>query len=109
MELAEFIKTTLIDIAKGVQQANDHIGGSQQGKSLYILPGPSSTAESGITFDVAVTVSGRETKGAGGGIQIAIAKVSAGGEEASSREHVSRIKFRVGHGRTDLTEFGSVD
>ncbi len=97
MELHEFIKNMLVDIHKGVQNAN--IALTPEGKALGKDAAAVFTMEHGtageIAFDVAVTVS-KETKQAGGGkIEIVIADLGGEISGISTQQYVSRIRFQI--------------
>lgn len=94
MELEEFIKTTLVNIKKGVNSANVELAkmegkelGKDAGAIFVINPGK----ENNISFDIAVTTA----KGTSGGGKIRVAVVNIGGDRSNSEEYVSRIKFLV--------------
>jgi hypothetical protein len=100
MELETFIKQTLLGIKHGLREANLELA-KEEKKTLgvdFAAPfqiGPHEGKDGFITFDVAVTVSGESKSDVGGGLQIAIAKLGSDISEASSHEHVSRIKFSI--------------
>lgn len=102
MDLKEFIKTTLVDIKNGISEANKELAkseGKEMGKDanayFAIFPHNSEKKEGYVAFDVALTIS-QESKSSGGG-KIKIAVAGLGGEisDASTQEHVSRIKFNI--------------
>jgi hypothetical protein len=95
MELEEFIKTTLINIKKGINNANVElakIDGKELGKDAGAVFVIYSIKDNKIEFNVAVTT----TKEGSGSGKINIAAVSIGGEKNHSEEYASRIKFSVG-------------
>lgn len=99
MELETFIKETLVSIKNGLRNANLEIAkgeGKELGKDIeaafIFIP---DEKDGSIVFDVAVTVSSESKKEGGGGIKIAIARLGADISEASTLQHVSRIKFSV--------------
>lgn len=86
MELNEFVANTILDVYKGLEDADKKLEGDYHivNKSID------------IDFDVAVTtIEGEEVSG-GGGIQVA-SILKAGGEYKTTSENsnVSRIKFTV--------------
>ena len=100
MELEEFIKTTLLNIKKGIREANSKIAkenglelGKDQNAQQYQINGHGMSK--GIKFDIALIVT--KEKGADGGGKIRVAVLDIGGKKtsASKEEHVSRISFDV--------------
>lgn len=110
VELKDFIKTTIMDIATAIEEANtEALGGS-----VDVLVNPSPITKMGehyesyvphtpdtnrkvemIDFDVAVTSSASAEGGAETGINIAGFKIGADGSIAEGNENVSRIKFQI--------------
>ena len=85
MKLDEYVKQTLLDITKGVNEARDS-------SKLNIAPGyvegAAQTKPQMVSFEIAVTVN----KDAGGGINVwSVGEVKAG----ASTESVNRISFDV--------------
>ena len=85
MKLDEFVKSTLLDITKGVAAA-------QEETLLFIAPGfvegERQTGGQVVSFEVAVTVSGE----GGGGISVmGIGELKG----SASRESANRISFEV--------------
>jgi len=97
VELQEFVTKSLREIWKGVEGANTGLPRDDRGQTVFHLPVGYGAAgvETGIEFDVAVTVSSSETSGGTGGVQIAVIRASMGGEAIERQEQVSRIKFRA--------------
>lgn len=107
MELQEFVRTTLIQIAEGVSEANAHLKNGATGA----LINPSGTyggqvkdAIHPVEFDVALTVSDEsvtkgtsESGGKAGILTVASVNAKVGSEDSGSnrREAVSRVKFTV--------------
>ncbi len=99
MELQEFIKNSLVNIRKGVSDANDDLMKDVNKHRVFELD--SNSKEGGhVDFDIAVIATSEKGKTGGGGIKIAV--VSVGGEvkNKKSEESVSRIKFSVKIGWT---------
>jgi hypothetical protein len=110
MELQEFIQQTLVQIAKGISEANlklADIGATANPKNFSILPtavhshGYCTPESKGykyaqlIEFDVAVyALEGKEKSG---GIGIAVASIGLGGKakSESSTSSESHIKFSI--------------
>ena len=102
MELDKFIEETLINIQRGIKNANIKIAkdeGKQErtnGEMQYMLNGPQQGRKDGIVFDVAVTVTSEKSTDGGGKINVASVVSLGGGKSVSgSEEHVSRIKFEI--------------
>ena len=105
MQLSEFIKTSLIAIVDGVNQASGDI--REKGGSVNPLGNPDRTGLRGrmwshgcgvvemVEFDVAVTE--ESSGGTSGGIGVFLGPVGVGvkGESAASRGSLSRIQFRI--------------
>jgi hypothetical protein len=112
MKLKDFVKHTILDIATGIQEANDEaismkIDLKANPKPIYFR-GPGNVEympDSGsrddtkqvemIKFDVAVTSTGTVSGEAGAGINVAGFKVGGSGEVKNENENISRIKFEV--------------
>jgi hypothetical protein len=103
MDIKQFVKDSLIQIAGAIKDANTELAelGSQANP-----PGATSQSEAGTTyvdvidtqnieFDLAVTIT--ETATTSGGGSISVWSVGIGGEKSSegSKSSVSRIKFTV--------------
>ena len=107
MQLQEFIKQVLVQIAEGVKEADQELGAG------YVNPEPrgdtklNKVAEAGyipsdkgtliqqVQFDVAVSsAEGKETKG-GIGLMIAPLALGSQGKSDSSSSSTSRISFKV--------------
>lgn len=90
MELKNFITKTLIDIRKGLNEANSAIDDNP-----YSLNSGSGAISPSIKFDIAVTVSdGTEGEGAGK-INVFAANLGAKANFKLSHETVSRIQFEI--------------
>lgn len=102
MELNEFIRKTLVDIKRGIHEANLELA-KEEGKTLgegvsvqYVMESLERERKEGyIAFDVAVTVSEENSKIGGGGIKVAVASLGAEIESSAAQEKVSRIKFHI--------------
>ena len=94
MELREFVRDSLIQIAGGVREANEHaLGSTNQG--AYTLSASGDPTETGVMFDVAVTAGSTSSREAGGGLRVAGVGVGASGANEATEERVSRIRFCV--------------
>lgn len=99
IELSEFIKSTLVDIARGVREANNSLKESSgQQDSYFTLLGNrgDNSKIPGITFDIAVSASKNQKDK--GGFMVALATIGGGAstEKGSAGEVAHRIKFEVG-------------
>lgn len=96
MELKEFVTETLVEIQQRVQKATQSC--LELNTTGVINPswGPASQRlVTEVKFDIAVTVTDKTGKQAGGGIKVMGIKI--GGEMSGSEEsgHVSRIQFSI--------------
>ncbi|MDP3636721.1 MAG: hypothetical protein Q8R51_05005 [Azonexus sp.] len=102
MELDIFIKETLIQIARGIQSANEtlataqKIDGAPENSKLYMLsPGHKHDQGNGIHFDVAIT-SNIEDEGKGSTkVKLAVVEIDLSGKLSTSEQAISRIQFSV--------------
>ena len=106
MELNDFIRETLVQIASGIEGAQEEL---KQKDSEAIINTNITIIEDGmlatggvrksveyIEFDVAVLVSDQVGKKVGAGITVAsVFKVGASGESTTSHGSESRIKFKI--------------
>jgi len=98
MDLQQFVAQTLVQIANGVKNAQEHVksaGGIVNPLRASDQDPIMSPNTSFIEFDVALTVTeGSDSKG-GIGIFVADIGLGAQGRSRSATESVSRIKFKV--------------
>ena len=111
MDLKDFIRESLVQIANGISEANIHLVGtsavvnpsnvqaySTEAKAYGRINEAFSAKEALVElveFDVAVTTeSGTQT---GGGIKISVASIGVGaeGKSTGSQSRESRIKFQI--------------
>lgn len=109
MELDEFIASTLAEIARGVQRAQEEVVGdygpwvSPIGKRMPTLPGmvhvPMGNGEvvylQNVAFDVAITASDKVEGKGEGGVKVLGIGASAGGTIANQNTSASRVQFNV--------------
>lgn len=98
IELSDFIKSTLVDIARGVSEANATIKDSGEHCEDYFVLRSNKCGDDkplGIAFDIAVSASRRQKDKAG--FMVALATIGGGAatEKGTSGEMVHRIKFEV--------------
>ena len=99
IELKEFIKNTLVEIAQGIRMANDELKNPSENQfevfSLRRNKGDASKIP-GIQFDVAVTAAKDQKDKAGFIITLINLGGGASTEKALSDKLVHRIKFEIG-------------
>jgi len=99
IELSEFIRNALVQIAKGVREANEELTNPEKQEwevfNLRHNKGDSSKIP-GVKFDVAVTAASGQTDKAG--FFVALVNVGGGANTEKTREGeiVHRIQFEVG-------------
>lgn len=98
MNLENFIKETLVQITKGVTNANLEITGAEKLKGTipFIMQrGAGENSNTGIHFDVAISAKSEGKGKAGGKFRLFVvdADLEAGG--GMSKESISRVKFSV--------------
>lgn len=97
MELDEFVTTTLIQVMKGVKNAQQQWAAEMQGGGV-INPsfGELKTIVQEVKFDVAVTAGKKTETGGGGGVKVfAAADISGKVNHSTENSTVSRIAFSV--------------
>lgn len=97
MDLREFIKTTIVQIIGGVNDARFEI---ENGLPLNAYVAPVMSAKernepTAVSFDVAVTATESSDGAAKAGIRVWALELSAGGGVKAGTESVSRIRFEV--------------
>ncbi|TNH78059.1 hypothetical protein CF141_03215 [Aeromonas hydrophila] len=96
MQLDEFIKTTLMQVVKGVKDAQEEA--AELGAVVNPRPeeGYGQRRETSVAFDVALTVTGASAGEVGGKLAVA-SMFSLGGKttESDSRQETSRVQFDV--------------
>jgi hypothetical protein len=96
MELDEFVRTTLIEIMKGVKSAQQQWAEMVGGGVINPSFGKLSKLVQEVKFDVAVTVGSKTETGGGGGIKVwSIADASGKMNRSTENSTVSRIAFSV--------------
>ena len=94
MDIKNFIKESLIQIAEGVKEAQQHMLDNKVGAVVNKL-GVASGGKH-VEFDLGVTVSQGESHGGSGKIDIVgMLKIGGGIETTGANQTVSRIKFSV--------------
>src|SRR3990172_3238249 len=97
VELSEFIKKTLVDIARGVREANLALQDLNKDKNNYFsLQAASGDKKvAGISFDIAVNASKSQKDKAG--FMVALATIGGGAnvEKGTGTDTAHHIKFEV--------------
>jgi len=99
MNVREFLRQSLIDIASGVSEANTEIAkrkGTKEDEKVFQVQGSErKDFDNNIEFDIAVTVTEEKRGSKEGGLRVSVLNAALGGERASGAEHVSRLKLVV--------------
>lgn len=103
MELKDFVKTTLVEIAEGVKEAQDattEMGAAINPSAMYDNLAKGTMLHDGvpiqeIEFDVAVVAREEADVTPGGGISIVVLKAEVNGKFAYENTAVNRIRFHV--------------
>jgi hypothetical protein len=104
MDIKDFVENSLIQIVEGVVNANTKL--KEMGakvSSKDIRPLRESTTYNQVTnqvvnlvdFDLALTVSDKDSSGIGGGIKITSFTIGGQSQNESTKQTVSRIKFSI--------------
>jgi len=109
MELREFIKETLTQIALGVKDAQDaykEYGGAVNPKGMTHIanatcgsyskrPNEESIPLSDVIFEVALANDNNETSKGGIGVFLSAITLGVGGENGSSTSSINKVKFNI--------------
>jgi len=99
MELKDFVKTTLLSIADGVDEATEQRQKEKKEAIFQIQRRTIKEETDYINFDVAVTTSTEKSGAAEGSAKVfVVANIGAKGEVTHTTENVSRVKFQVHFG-----------
>lgn len=94
MELREFIKTTLIELASGISDA-----GNELGHRIAVTNTALRTKDKGdyglVDFDLAIEVKDTRKSNGGGELKVAVVKANLGKDNETSASSTSRIKFTL--------------
>lgn len=106
MELKEFIKSTLIQVSQGVEEAKEELGAESvsvtivnpepKGSRIYTVEGdagPKRIEE--IEFDIAVIVEQKSEGKAGIGVLASIVNAGLSKSTGDTNSETHRIKFKV--------------
>eukprot|EP00752_Nemacystus_decipiens_P017586 g15759.t1 len=108
MQLQQFVRETLVQVIRGIQEAAEDVGIPAKAETLVPIVGYAfsrganvreiSTLQD-IEFDVAVVASESNSKSDGGGGGISVVGLQIGGrteaEKARATETTSRVRFSV--------------
>lgn len=99
MKLDEFITETLLNVRKGIHDANTQIKRDNPSSDVpncyFLRPGSAQENGAGIEFDVAVTTKLEGDGKAGGRVSLSVVEATFGSGGAVSKESASRIRFVV--------------
>lgn len=102
MELQEFISSVLVQVVRGVEQAQSDLKDSKATinplgiKAQIALEQNKETPSfTDVEFEVAVEVKTQGEQSGGVGIQVAVFKMGVEGKKTEAESHVSRLKFAV--------------
>ncbi len=111
MELKDFIKKTLLDIAGAIKETNENndtniivnpkevSGSAKESQQAYSSDEHGETVDvrpiQKIRFDIAVTTGGSVQGEAGTGINVAGIKLGGSGKATDKHENVSHIQFEI--------------
>jgi hypothetical protein len=106
MELEEFVKSTLVEVVRGVTSAQEEMRGSgarvnphmraiSKEHSIGQPEGFGGQHVDYMNFDIAVTVQSEQEAKGGGGIKVMGLGVGVDASTGSSTSNVSRISFKV--------------
>lgn len=91
IELSEFIRNALVQIANGVKEANRELDPDGNGAPYVLARTLSDTRREGVRFDVSVVVRGADS----GRAKLGILAASVGGEMRNEDQQTQRIQFEV--------------
>lgn len=99
MELEEFIRTSLLQVMRGVKSAQEEWGATISGGGV-ISPawgGPKDFAKrvQELKFDIAVTATSKTEGGGSGGIKVLSVDLSGKASHTAESNTVSRISFSI--------------
>lgn len=101
MDLREFVKRSLVDIAAGINDANaaltEERGKSHElgGRWFRLRREEGGLRADRIEFDIAVTLTSGAADSKGAGLRLSVVEFGMGKGKSSGTESISRIKFSV--------------
>ena len=98
IELNEFIKNVLVEIARGVRSANDELRNpdKHQFEVFSLRDNRGDSKIPGVRFDVALTVGSQQKDKMGFFVALASMGGGANVEKQNANEMVHRIQFEIG-------------
>ncbi|MFQ2448176.1 hypothetical protein ACK31P_06505 [Aeromonas caviae] len=108
MQLDEFVKTSIVQIAKGVKDAQDEVEalGGAVNPTQYTMGGRTKPDKEKIEFDVALVVQDSTSSEVGGKLSVVSMFGMSGKHSGSdSYQQTSRVKFNV---HVDLPYAGKI-
>ena len=99
MELDQFVKESLVSIARGITQANEEMnardGAKGESRRTYFILWKDTREPSRIDFDIAVTVSKTGGGNASGKISVLAMEFGANGKGEVTHEQATRVRFPI--------------
>jgi hypothetical protein len=102
MELQEFIRSVLVQLVRGVEQAQSELKDSKATinplgikAEIALRENKETPSFTNVEFEVAVEVKTQGEQSGGVGIQVAVFKVGIDGKKTEAESHVSRLRFAV--------------
>lgn len=98
MDLKDFIRETLLQIQRGIGEAQKELHGTYLGVISPIFKPIDDLTENDlewVDFDVAVTVTESKDRDAGGKLNVAAISLVGSSKRSHETESISRVKFRV--------------
>lgn len=97
MDVKEFVKTTLLQVAEAIDESNDEFGGARRFQLSYEGAKTQKQAQqySLIEFDIAVELRTTNARKKSGGLKVAVIDAKAGAKNEQTNSKISRIKFVI--------------
>ncbi len=102
MELQEFIRSVLVQVVRGVEQAQSALKDSKAtinplgiNAQIALEQNKETPSFTSVEFEVAVEVKTLGEQSGGVGIQVAVFKMGADGKKTETKSHISRLRFAV--------------
>ena len=102
MELQEFIRSVLVQVVRGVEQAQTELKDSKAAINPLGIRAQTALEQNketpsftDVEFEVAVEVKTTGEQTGGIGIQVAVFKMGVDGKKSEGESHVSRLRFVV--------------
>ena len=98
MDLKDFIRETLLQIQRGIGEAQEELHGKYKGLISPLFKPIESLTDADmewVEFDVAITVTEGENRDVSGKLNVAAISLGGSGKKSHETESVSRVRFRV--------------